>query len=180
MLFENALEHEEEVVKGLYFETPTGDSLEQRAVGTIDLMSRGVDRIFQGVLLLAKESGIPDLLEKVPGSRDLATSTTSQSTLRPRLEVNMRINMMAPFATTPLVLVTPRTVVNWHRAGFRLYWTWISRVRQMGGRQRVCEEVRADESTYNSKPKSLRQAGRNLSSEVHKDLANYTCNLLHG
>ena len=24
----------------------------------------------------------------------------------------------------PLVLVTPRTVVNWHRAGFRLYWTW--------------------------------------------------------
>ncbi len=26
--------------------------------------------------------------------------------------------------TRPLVLVTPRTVVNWHRAGFRLYWIW--------------------------------------------------------
>ena len=43
----------------------------------------------------------------------------------------------------PLVLVTPRTVVNWHRAGFRLYWTWISRVRQLGGRKRVSKEIRA-------------------------------------
>jgi putative transposase len=45
--------------------------------------------------------------------------------------------------TKPLVLVTPRTVVNWHRAGFRLYWTWVSRVKQMGGRKRVSIEVRA-------------------------------------
>src|SRR6516225_8803385 len=43
----------------------------------------------------------------------------------------------------PLVLVTPRTVVNWHRAGFRLYWTWISRFRRVGGRKRVSKEVRA-------------------------------------
>ena len=43
----------------------------------------------------------------------------------------------------PLVLVTPRTVVNWHRAGFRLYWTWVSRVRQVGGRKRVSKELRA-------------------------------------
>ena len=43
----------------------------------------------------------------------------------------------------PLVLITPRTVVNWHRAGFRLYWTWVSRVRQIGGRKRVSKEVRA-------------------------------------
>src|SRR6202521_4915409 len=43
----------------------------------------------------------------------------------------------------PLVLVTPRTVVNWHRAGFRLYWTWISRVRQIGGRKRVSKQIRA-------------------------------------
>ena len=26
----------------------------------------------------------------------------------------------------PLILVTRRTVVNWHRAGFRSYWKWIS------------------------------------------------------
>src|ERR1700737_5358256 len=45
--------------------------------------------------------------------------------------------------TKPLVLVTPRTVVNWHRAGFRLYWTWVSRARQVGGRKRVSKEARA-------------------------------------
>jgi putative transposase len=45
--------------------------------------------------------------------------------------------------TKPLVLVTPRTVVNWHRAGFRLYWAWVSRARQGGGRKRVSKEVRA-------------------------------------
>jgi putative transposase len=42
----------------------------------------------------------------------------------------------------PLILVTPRTVVNWHRAGFRLYWAWVSRFRQVGGRNRVNKEVR--------------------------------------
>src|SRR6202162_810898 len=42
-----------------------------------------------------------------------------------------------------LVLVTPRTVVGWHRAGFRLYWTWVSRARRVGGRRRVSKEVRA-------------------------------------
>jgi putative transposase len=42
----------------------------------------------------------------------------------------------------PLVLVTPRTVVNWHHAGFRLYWAWVSRVRKVGGRKRVSKEVR--------------------------------------
>ena len=31
-----------------------------------------------------------------------------------------------------LILVTPRTVVGWHRAGFRLYWTWVSRARRSG------------------------------------------------
>ena len=42
----------------------------------------------------------------------------------------------------PLILVTPRTVIEWHRAGFRLYWTWVSRVRRVGGWRRVSEEVR--------------------------------------
>src|SRR6516165_7758473 len=43
----------------------------------------------------------------------------------------------------PLVLVTPRSVVNWHGAGFRLYWIWISRFRRVGGRKGVSKEVRA-------------------------------------
>jgi hypothetical protein len=41
-----------------------------------------------------------------------------------------------------LILVTPRTVVTWHRAGFRLYWKWLSRARHVGGRKPVSEEVR--------------------------------------
>jgi putative transposase len=44
---------------------------------------------------------------------------------------------------TPLVLVTPRTVVEWHRAGFRLYWKWLSRAKQVGGRKPVSRELRA-------------------------------------
>ena len=43
----------------------------------------------------------------------------------------------------PLILVTPRTVVEWHRAGFGLYWKWLSRTRRMGGRKAVSKEIRA-------------------------------------
>jgi len=43
----------------------------------------------------------------------------------------------------PLILVTPRTVVGWHRAGFRLYWKWLSRTGQRVGRKRVSKEIRA-------------------------------------
>jgi putative transposase len=42
----------------------------------------------------------------------------------------------------PLVLVTPRTVVTWHREGFRLYWKWCSRARRLGGRTPVSQELR--------------------------------------
>jgi transposase InsO family protein len=42
----------------------------------------------------------------------------------------------------PLILVTPRTVTVWHRAGFRLYWKWLSRARQRGGRKPVSKEIR--------------------------------------
>jgi putative transposase len=39
-----------------------------------------------------------------------------------------------------LVIVKPETVIAWHRAGFRLYWRWRSRLR--GGRPKITEEVR--------------------------------------
>jgi transposase InsO family protein len=42
-----------------------------------------------------------------------------------------------------LILVTPRTVVGWHRAGIRLYWKWLSRAKSSGGRKPVSKEVRA-------------------------------------
>ena len=39
-----------------------------------------------------------------------------------------------------LIVVKPETVVRWHRAGFRLYWTWKSRRR--AGRPKIGAEVR--------------------------------------
>jgi putative transposase len=41
-----------------------------------------------------------------------------------------------------LIMVTPETVVRWHRAGFRLYWRLISRVRKQGGRRQTSKQVR--------------------------------------
>ena len=40
-----------------------------------------------------------------------------------------------------LVVVTPGTVIRWHRAGWRLYWRW--RSHAAGGRPRLSAEVRA-------------------------------------
>jgi hypothetical protein len=39
-----------------------------------------------------------------------------------------------------VLVVKPETVIGWHRAGFRLYWRWRSRLR--GGRPRVTQELR--------------------------------------
>jgi putative transposase len=41
-----------------------------------------------------------------------------------------------------LIVVTPETVVRWHRTGFRMYWRLISRVRTQVGRRRTPKEVR--------------------------------------
>jgi len=41
-----------------------------------------------------------------------------------------------------LILVKPETVVGWHRAGFRIYWAWLSRHRKSAGRKCVSKELR--------------------------------------
>ena len=40
-----------------------------------------------------------------------------------------------------LIIVKPATVIKWHRAGFRRYWTW--RSRSKGGRPAIDPEIRA-------------------------------------
>jgi transposase InsO family protein len=41
-----------------------------------------------------------------------------------------------------LIVVTPDTVIRWHRAGFALYWRAISRARRVFGRKTISKEVR--------------------------------------
>jgi putative transposase len=45
-----------------------------------------------------------------------------------------------PGRRSALLMVKPETVIAWHRKGFRLYWTWKSRI--LRGRPRVPNEVR--------------------------------------
>src|SRR6266853_4027761 len=41
-----------------------------------------------------------------------------------------------------LIVVSPETVVRWHRSGFALYWRVISIARRVIGRKRISKEVR--------------------------------------
>jgi putative transposase len=41
-----------------------------------------------------------------------------------------------------LFVVTPETVVRWHRIGFRPYWSWLSRHRVRSGRNPIRQELR--------------------------------------
>src|SRR5271157_1089061 len=41
-----------------------------------------------------------------------------------------------------LIVVTPETVVRWHRAGFRLYWGLLSKAKKPIGRRQTSKEVR--------------------------------------
>ena len=41
-----------------------------------------------------------------------------------------------------LIIVTPETVVRWHRAGFRRYWSLIYRAKERVGRKKLSQEIR--------------------------------------
>src|SRR6266481_2918529 len=47
---------------------------------------------------------------------------------------------LAPTVLNALAIVKPETVIKWHRAGFRSYWSWKS--RRGGGRPTVPPEIR--------------------------------------
>jgi hypothetical protein len=53
----------------------------------------------------------------------------------------MLLYRLVPSVLKVMTIVRPETVVRWHRAGFRRYWRWKSRVR--GGRPPVSAELRA-------------------------------------
>ena len=68
LLFERALLHEQQVIAGLAYQRPVGETLTEKAASTVELMAAGVERIYQGVLLEPEYSGVPDLLERVDGA----------------------------------------------------------------------------------------------------------------
>ncbi|MCZ6601366.1 MAG: hypothetical protein O7A07_11030, partial [Acidobacteria bacterium] len=43
----------------------------------------------------------------------------------------------------PLLIVTPETVLRWHRKGWKAYWRWQSRPRGRLGRKPISPEVKA-------------------------------------
>jgi hypothetical protein len=47
---------------------------------------------------------------------------------------------LAPDVVNALKILTPDTVIRWHRAGFRAYWRWKSRPR--GGRPTTAADLR--------------------------------------
>ena len=50
------------------------------------------------------------------------------------------LSRLVPTTLDALTVVRPRTVIRWHRVGFRAYWRWKSRPR--GGRPRTPHEIR--------------------------------------
>jgi len=79
-------------------------------------------------------------LENLALRQQLATSARSQK--RPRLKPQERAFWVALSRVwqewhSPLVLVKPSTVIDWHRRGFRRYWRWRSR---KPGRPRIAAE----------------------------------------
>jgi hypothetical protein len=67
-----------------------------------------------------------------------------RKTKRPKLNNADRafwvaLSRLWPDWQSALILVKPETVIGWHRKGFKLYWTWKSRIR--GGRPPIDAEV---------------------------------------
>ena len=60
--------------------------------------------------------------------------STPKLTVADRL-VFVWLYRLFPSVLNAVMIVQPKTVIRWHRTGFRLYWRWKSRSR--GGRRRL-------------------------------------------
>ena len=56
------------------------------------------------------------------------------------------------------MLVNPERVVGWHRAGFRRYWSWISKARKQVDRKKLALEVRELKLPYDGGEPDLGRA----------------------
>jgi putative transposase len=85
------------------------------------------------------------VLENLALRQQLAALTARKP--RPRLAVHDRLFwvILRRFWSDwrrALVIVQPETVVGWHRAGFKLYWKWISRAHARAGRKLTPKALR--------------------------------------
>jgi hypothetical protein len=53
----------------------------------------------------------------------------------------VQLYRLFPSILRTLTIIQPETLVRWHRAGFRSYWRWKSRLR--GGRPQIGSDLRA-------------------------------------
>ena len=95
-------------------------------------------------LLAAVRSRRDLLLENLALRQQLATLVMQR---RPAIRPADRafwvlLRRLWPGWASALAIVQPGTVVRWHRAGFRMYWKWLSRRGRRPGRPPLPREVR--------------------------------------
>jgi len=95
-----------------------------------------VDRLFRSRSALQAE--IIVLRHQLNAPRRKGPKRLSFSNINPLVFAGLY--QLAPGVLDALKIVTPETVIRWHRAGFRAYWRWKSRPR--GGRPKTPAEVR--------------------------------------
>ena len=102
-------------------------------------------RLLFGVLFRCFRSRRQLLLENLALRQQVTVLKTKNK--RPTLTVFHKLfwvmarNLWADWKSS-LLVVTPETVVRWHKAGFRLYWRWISRRSESCGRKKIIRELR--------------------------------------
>jgi putative transposase len=105
----------------------------------------GLARLLFCILVRSLRSRQSLLVENLALRQQLAVFKRQHS--RPRLAVVDKLFwvVLRRFWSSwisALIVVSPDTVVRWHRAGFQLYWRLISRARKRVGRRPVTKEIR--------------------------------------
>jgi hypothetical protein len=102
-------------------------------------------RLFFGLLARSVSSHQCLLLENLALRQQIAVLQTKRPQARLGTSDKLfwvLLRRFWPDWKQPLILVQPETVVRWHRAGFKVYWRWLSRHRTIVGRKRIGKELR--------------------------------------
>jgi putative transposase len=105
----------------------------------------GLLRFFLGSIVRSTRSRSSLLLEILALRQQLAVLKERKP--QPRLTTMDKLfwvilHQLWPGWKRALVIVQPETVIRWHRAGFKLYWKWLSRHRPSAGRKCVNKDLR--------------------------------------